>query len=170
MMAGWTAVVLIIGVVGCSKKGASAADTAAAPAVVVADPAAGVAVAVPADAPVELQVAAPRGHPLMLADASGRAVYILTDAKGNVTECTGDCAKSFTPVTGTGVAKAGDSTIKANLAGTTTNASGGKQATYNGKPLYYYTGDTNPGDTKGNNVKAGTATAHLVSPTGMAAK
>lgn len=170
MVAGWTTAVLILGVAGCSKKSSSTADTPAAPAVVVADPAAGVAVAVPADAPVELQVAAPAGHPLMIADASGRSVYILTDAKGNVVECTGDCLKSFTPVPGTGMAKAGDTAIKANLAGGTTSASGVKQATYSGKPLYYYTGDANPGDTKGNNAKVGGGTAHLVSPTGMAAK
>ena len=40
------------------------------------------------------------------------------------------------------------------------------QVTYNGQPLYYYTGDSAPGDRKGAGQKAGGATASLVSPSG----
>ena len=36
--------------------------------------------------------------------------------------------------------------------GTVTRADGSAQLTYNGRPLYFYIKDTNPGDTKGQGV------------------
>jgi predicted lipoprotein with Yx(FWY)xxD motif len=164
--AGLTLTVLIVAA-ACNKQKSAAADTTATPpAVVVADPAAGVAVAVPADAPVELEVAAPPGHPVFLTDASGRAVYVLNDASGKAVVCTGDCLKSFTPVAGTAAPAKDNTQMSASLGGSTTDSSGKKQATVNGQPLYYYTGDAAKGDTKGEGKKAGGATASLVSPTG----
>ena len=149
-----------VAVAACSK-GASRADTAVA-AVVVADstaPAA-VAVAVPADAPVALEVAAPPGAKVAIADETGKAVYVLDAA------CTGDCLTQFTPVRGHSTVKTGDTAVKATLTGSTTGPNGAKQATYNGQPLYYYKGDTAPGDQKGAGKKAGGATASLVNASG----
>ncbi len=143
---------------GCSKK-QSTADSAAA--VVVTPPnAPPVAVAVPAEAPVALEVAAPPGTGMILTDANGRAVYVMDAA------CTGDCLTQFTPVPGTATAKAGDTAVKASMAGSTTGANGAKHASYNGSPLYYYNGDQAPGDMKGAGVKAGGTRAHLVGPNG----
>lgn len=150
----------------CSKRGDrsdSAAGAVAPAAVVVAPDSAGAAVAVaaPADVPVELQVAAPPGTGVILTDASGRAVYVL-DAPCT----TPDCTSQFTPVAGHSMAKAGDTTVKSSMVGSTTGANGAKQATYNGQPLYYYTGDQGSGSTKGQGMKVGSTTAHLVSPSG----
>jgi predicted lipoprotein with Yx(FWY)xxD motif len=159
----WTALlaVAVVAVAAC-RKGNTRADTAATAAVVVADPnAPAVAVAVPTDAPVALEVAAPPGAKVALTDGTGKAVYVLD------TECVGDCLTQFTPVPGTSTAKTGDTTVKANLTGSTTRADGTKQATYGGQPLYYYTGDTAPGDQKGAGKKAGAATASLVGANGQ---
>jgi predicted lipoprotein with Yx(FWY)xxD motif len=154
---------LAVAAAAACSRGKSKADTPAAAAVVVADPnaPAAVAVAVPTDANVALQIAAPPGAKVALTDASGKAVYVLD------TDCTGDCLTQFTPVPGTSTAKAGDTTVKASLTGSTTRADGTKQATYGGQPLYYYTGDTAPGDQKGAGKKAGTATASLVGANGQ---
>jgi predicted lipoprotein with Yx(FWY)xxD motif len=154
------ALTVVVAVSACSKRDSNA-DTPVA-AVVVADPNAGAAVAVaaPADAPVALEVAAPPGAKVALADGTGKAVYVLD------TECTGDCLTQFTPVAGSSTAKTGDTSVKANLTGSTTRTDGSKQATYNGQPLYYYTGDTAPGDQKGAGKKAGGATASLVNASG----
>jgi predicted lipoprotein with Yx(FWY)xxD motif len=152
------ALVMLVAV-GCSKK-QNTADSAAAAVVVTPPNAPPVAVAVPADAPVALEVAAPPGTGMILTDANGRAVYVLDAA------CTGDCLTQFTPVAGTATAKAGDTAVKSAMAGSTTGASGSKQASYNGSPLYYYNGDQAPGDTKGAGVKSGGATAHLIGPNG----
>jgi predicted lipoprotein with Yx(FWY)xxD motif len=164
-VAGLTWTVLIVAA-ACSKGKAAADTTTTPPAVVVADPAAGVAVAVPADVPVELEVAAPPGHPVFLTDATGKSVYVLQDASGKAVVCTGDCLKSFAPVLGTATPSKTNTQMSASLGGSTTDASGKKQATVNGQPLYYYTGDVAKGDTKGEGVKAGGARASLVSPTG----
>lgn len=149
-----------VAVAACSK-GAPKPDTPVAAAVVVPDPnAPAVAVAVPADMPVALQVAAPPGAKVVLTDDTGRAVYVLDAA------CTADCLTQFTPVPGHSTVRSGDTTVKANLTGTVTGANGAKQATYSGQPLYYYNGDTAPGDQKGAGKKVGGATASLVSPSG----
>jgi predicted lipoprotein with Yx(FWY)xxD motif len=152
--------VLTVVAVACSRR-ASRADTAVA-AVVVADsnaPAA-VAVAAPADAPVALEIAAPPGAKVALADETGKTVYVLDAA------CTGDCLTQFTPVPGHSTVKSGDTAVKSTLTGSTTGPNGAKQATYNGQPLYYYTGDTAPGEQKGAGKKAGGATASLVNASG----
>jgi predicted lipoprotein with Yx(FWY)xxD motif len=152
--------VLTVVAVACGRR-ASRADTAVA-AVVVADstaPAA-VAVAAPADAPVALEIAAPPGAKVALADETGKTVYVLDAA------CTGDCLTQFTPVPGHSTVKSGDTAVKATLTGSTTGPNGAKQATYNGQPLYYYTGDTAPGEQKGAGKKAGGATASLVNASG----
>jgi predicted lipoprotein with Yx(FWY)xxD motif len=152
-----------VALVAC-KKGDRAADTPIAAVVVAPDTGApAVAVAVPAGAPVELQVAAPPGAGVILADAGGRAVYII---EGGCT--TPGCMASFTPVPGTAMAKQGDTAVKAAMAGSTTRPDGSKQATYNGQPLYYSKGDQTAGDIKGQGKKAGGGTAHLVSPAGTA--
>jgi predicted lipoprotein with Yx(FWY)xxD motif len=64
--------------------------------------------------------------------------------------------------------KAGDTAVKSSMVGSTSGANGAKQASYNGQPLYYYNGDQAAGDTKGQGVKVGNATAHLVGPSGSA--
>jgi predicted lipoprotein with Yx(FWY)xxD motif len=41
------------------------------------------------------------------------------------------------------------------------------QVTYNGHPLYYYVGDTNPGDTNGEQLNQFGGLWYAVSPSGM---
>jgi predicted lipoprotein with Yx(FWY)xxD motif len=150
----------VVAVAAC-RKGASKGDTTVA-AVVVADSNApgAVAVATPGDVPVALEVAAPPGAKVAIADETGKAVYVLDAA------CTGDCLTQFTPVPGHSTVKAGDTAVKATLTGSTTGPNGAKQATYNGQPLYYYSGDAAPGDQKGAGKKVGGATASLVNASG----
>jgi predicted lipoprotein with Yx(FWY)xxD motif len=152
---------------GCNRNRKSADSATAAPAAaVIADTSAGVAVAVPIDPGVELDVAAPPGAAIFLVDHNGRPVYTIADASGGNAKLTGDCAKNFTPVAGHSMAASGDTSVKSSMTGSMTRADGSKQATYNGKPLYYYNGDQAKGDAKGNGLKENCGTAHLVSPGG----
>jgi predicted lipoprotein with Yx(FWY)xxD motif len=110
---------------------------------------------------VLMTVEAPPGSGLVLADGSGRAVYILDGVPSDTS--------MWRPVSASSATSSNDPKINKGLIGTTTNANGSTQATYSGKPLYYYAGDSTRTDRKGQGVTASGATGHLVSPTGSAA-
>jgi len=87
----------------------------------------------------------------VLTDAAGRTLYWYSkDIRGKRSVCTGGCLALWPAVTGKPVAAAG---IKLNGVLAAINRGGGVlQATYNGYPLYTYTGDTAAGQTTGNDV------------------
>jgi predicted lipoprotein with Yx(FWY)xxD motif len=80
----------------------------------------------------------------VLFDGRGFVVYGFTRDHGR-SACYGACAKAWPPyfapkgtlTVGTGVKK--------SLLGTVKRKNGRRQVTYAGKPLYYYVGDTKPG-------------------------
>ena len=116
--------------------------------------------------PVSLTVATKPGVGVYLADATGRAVYVLDDPKGPKVACTGTCVTEFKPVTGTATAAAGAKGLKADLIGVTTLPDGTVQVTYAGKPLYYANADTSAGAISEQGMKMGKTTSYLVSPSG----
>lgn len=83
----------------------------------------------------------------VLATSSGMTLYLYTpDPKGK-SVCTGSCSAIWPPLITRGKPRAGVG-VKAGLLGTTKR--GGKlQVTYAGHPLYRYTGDSKPGQAKG---------------------
>jgi predicted lipoprotein with Yx(FWY)xxD motif len=91
-----------------------------------------------------------KGSPgIWLTNSAGRALYLYTRDKGTTSECYGACAKQWPPLTTTGpVTISGQFTLQHDL-GVTTRTDGTKQVTYGGHPLYYFQGDTAPGQTKG---------------------
>ncbi|MFE2106008.1 hypothetical protein ACFXAF_09080 [Kitasatospora sp. NPDC059463] len=66
--------------------------------------------------------------------------------------CNGGCAALWPPVPATGTT-ASVSGVDPKLVGTVTRADGSKQLTLAGRPLYRYTPDEKPGDTKGQGVQ-----------------
>jgi predicted lipoprotein with Yx(FWY)xxD motif len=52
------------------------------------------------------------------------------------------------------------------MLGTTKRSDGKTQVTYNGHPLYLFSGDTKPGDAGGQNVDAFGAKWYVLSPAG----
>jgi predicted lipoprotein with Yx(FWY)xxD motif len=89
---------------------------------------------------------------IWLTDPAGRTLYSYTKDKGTTSECYGACATAWPPLLTTGpVTISGKYTVASDL-GTTTRTDGTKQVTYGGHPLYYYAGDTAPGQTKGQGV------------------
>jgi predicted lipoprotein with Yx(FWY)xxD motif len=151
-------VLVLVLAAACSKK-SSTTDTSTVAGAMADVPA--VAVTTEVAPGVLMTVEAGPGTGLVLADGTGRTMYIL-DAVPTDTN-------SWKPVNGNAPLAPADSNVKSSLIGTTTNANGTKQATYNGKRLYYYSGDTAPGDRKGQGKKASGATGQLVSPSGSAA-
>ncbi len=98
-----------------------------------------------------LITSAPSSLGRVLVDGSGRSLYVLISDVEGTGECIGLCADIWPPVVydDTGVLGEG---IDSSLLGDTAREDGGRvfpQATYNGRPLYTYSGDSAPGDVNG---------------------
>jgi predicted lipoprotein with Yx(FWY)xxD motif len=100
-----------------------------------------------------------------LTDGSGRAVYLWVKDTGAMSACTGACAGAWPPVTTTGTATASGSAKSSDL-GTITRSDGTKQVTYDGHPLYYFSGDSGSGTATGQGSDGFGAKWWLVAPTG----
>ncbi len=95
------------------------------------------------------------------ATISGKSVTILTNAQGMTlyyrtsdsgsSVCSGGCASAWPPMLATGSATPTGATSLPGQLSVGTNANG-KQVEYNGHPLYTYSGDSAPGQTKGQGI------------------
>ena len=84
----------------------------------------------------------------VLAEANHQVVYTYSkDKKNGKPTCTGTCAATWIPATGT--PQAGPADVFSGQFGLVTRANGVKQITYNGLPLYLLKG-ANPLETTGN--------------------
>jgi predicted lipoprotein with Yx(FWY)xxD motif len=101
----------------------------------------------------------------VLANSSGRAVYLWVKDTGDMSNCNGACAGAWPPVTTTGTPTASGG-AKASDIGTITRSDGTKQVTYDGHPLYYFSGDSGPGTATGQGSDGFGAKWWLVAPTG----
>jgi predicted lipoprotein with Yx(FWY)xxD motif len=102
-----------------------------------------------------------------LVDAKGRALYLWDADHGSMSTCSGACAQAWPPLTATGTPKASGQ-VKSSLLGTTKRADGSREVTYDGHPLYYFEGDTTPGQTTGQGNDGFGAPWWVVSPAGKA--
>jgi predicted lipoprotein with Yx(FWY)xxD motif len=100
-----------------------------------------------------------------LTNGSGRAVYLWVKDTGAMSNCNGACAGAWPPVTTTATAHAAGS-AKASDIGTITRSDGTKQVTYDGHPLYYFSGDSGAGTATGQGNDGFGAKWWLVAPTG----
>ena len=118
----------------------------------------------PAAAVVEL-----RGSRLgqMLVDGQGRSLYLFEADQAGMSACNAACASAWPPYLSDGAPKAGNGVAGGQL-GTTVRADdgGGTQVTYHGHPLYYYVGDSEPGDTAGQGLNQFGAKWYVVAASG----
>jgi len=95
--------------------------------------------------------------PTYLTDSDGRALYYFfndqvgTSTTPPVSNCTSDQCMSNWPIFLTESAVV-PSTLDKTLFTVFTRADGQRQSAYKGHPLYYFTGDANPGDTNGRHL------------------
>jgi len=88
----------------------------------------------------------------ILFDGRGYALYAFTRDQPNRATCYSACAKAWPPFIVKVRATAAKG-AKPSLIGTVRRRDGRLQATYAGRPLYYYVGDTKPGIVLCQNVK-----------------
>lgn len=82
-----------------------------------------------------------------LVDGNGMTLYINENDIPGVSVCTGSCAELFPPLSISGLPVAGPG-VGGRLA-MILRSDGLQQVTYNDRPLYFYSGDQQPGDTNG---------------------
>jgi predicted lipoprotein with Yx(FWY)xxD motif len=101
----------------------------------------------------------------VLADGSGRTLYLFEKDKGAKSTCFGACASAWPPLTTNGKPTAIKG-VSASKLGTINRGNGVKQVTYNGHPLYRFIKDTGPRQTHGEGLKAFGAEWYAVSAAG----
>lgn len=101
-----------------------------------------------------------------ITDTDGRAVYLFEKDKKDSSTCTDACASAWPPVMSSNTPMAHNSSIDGSKLGTILRADGKRQATYAGKPLYFYAKDQARGDIKGQDVKEFGAEWYLLKPNG----
>jgi predicted lipoprotein with Yx(FWY)xxD motif len=89
---------------------------------------------------------------LLVAGANGMTVYTFAKdvANSGTSACTGGCITKWPALTvPAGSTPAGGSGVTGKLGTITRSDDGSTQVTYNGLPLYFYSGDKAPGDANG---------------------
>jgi predicted lipoprotein with Yx(FWY)xxD motif len=100
-----------------------------------------------------------------LVGPSGRTLYLFEADKGSKSTCNGACAAAWPPLESSSAPKAG-SGVKKSLLSTSKRADGSSEVTYAGHPLYYFAGDSSPGQANGEGSKGFGAEWYVVSTGG----
>ena len=100
-----------------------------------------------------------------LTDSSGRSLYLFKSDTSTKSTCSGACATAWPPLITKGAPTAGTGATAGDL-GTIARSDGTKQVSYDGHPLYYFSGDSAAGQTNGEGINGFGALWYLVAPTG----
>jgi predicted lipoprotein with Yx(FWY)xxD motif len=101
----------------------------------------------------------------ILFDGRGHVLYAFTRDRRGQSACAGACARAWPPYVVRSRPQAGAGAA-AKLLGTTRRSGGSLQATYDGRPLYYYVGDRRPGQILCQNVTEFGGVWRVVRPSG----
>ena len=97
----------------------------------------------------------------ILVNSQGMTLYTLSSEAGGNIQCTGACIQAWPPLllpAGTSAPTAGPGVT--GTLGVITRPDGGQQVTYNGFPLYMFSGDSKAGDTNGEGITDPPGTWH----------
>ncbi len=103
----------------------------------------------------------------ILVGPEGLTLYLLTADSPGESTCTAGCADAWPPLTTEGEPQAGEG-ADGSLLGTLEREDGSTQVTYNGWPLYYYSGDASPGEAAGQGFESFGGTWWVLGPEGEA--
>ena len=101
-----------------------------------------------------------------LVDGQGRTLYLFQADKAGKSACNGACTSAWPPYLSNGTPRARTGVAGALLATSIRGDGGGIQVTYRGHPLYYYAGDSRPGDAAGQGLDQFGAKWYVLAPSG----
>jgi predicted lipoprotein with Yx(FWY)xxD motif len=104
----------------------------------------------------------------VLVDQQGRAMYVFAKDTGPTSNCQGSCAAAWPPVPVTGTPHVAGSANAASVGVIARPSDGQRQLSYAGHPLYYFAGDSQPGQTHGEGLNEFGAKWYAVDATGNA--
>lgn len=87
----------------------------------------------------------------VLVNGDGRTLYLFESDNGPTSTCVDTCAGTWPALTTSGDASATGG-ADSSMLGTSTRADGSTQVTYNGHPLYIYSGDMAAGQANGEDI------------------
>jgi predicted lipoprotein with Yx(FWY)xxD motif len=87
----------------------------------------------------------------ILTNSEGRSLYMFENDTTSKSTCNEGCAPTWPALTVSGPPTAGDG-VDMSLLSTSVRNDGATQVTYDGHPLYIYSGDTAAGDTNGEGI------------------
>ena len=103
----------------------------------------------------------------VLVSAHGYALYMFEPDNRRQVTCTGLCAATWPPLRlAASATLAAGPGVRQSLLGSDTSPAGGRVVTYNGWPLYTYTGDVQPGQITGQAIDLNGGAWYLVRPSG----
>jgi len=135
-------------VAACGGRGDASSDGGYGSAGEVATPA---PASTPAPNPAESVAVGETALGRTLTDLEGRTLYAFTKDEGGKSSCYDDCAVTWPAFTVRGKAMAGPG-VEVDWLATAERRDGTTQVTYKGMPLYYFSGDQQPGDINGQGV------------------
>jgi predicted lipoprotein with Yx(FWY)xxD motif len=101
----------------------------------------------------------------ILVDGNGRTLYLFERDRANKSNCANGCLSVWPAVTANAKPRARGGAVASQI-GTIRRADGSRQVTYAKHPLYYYAGDTRPGQTKGQGLNQFGAKWYVLSSAG----
>jgi predicted lipoprotein with Yx(FWY)xxD motif len=99
---------------------------------------------------------------MVLANPAGLTLYWFANDTASQSNCTGSCAQYWPPVLGSSASAKG----LPHGFGTIKRANGQTQLTYDGHPLYTYSGDTSAGQINGNGLSLSGGLWWAITPSG----
>ena len=105
----------------------------------------------------------------ILVGPNGHTLYMFSRDTKTKSNCSGECATNWPPLTTHGKPKAVAGAKAAEL-GTISRGGGVEQVTYDGHPLYYYIADTAKGQTSGQGTDVDGGWWYVLSPSGSVIK
>lgn len=107
----------------------------------------------------------------VLVNAAGYALYMFVPDDQRQVTCTSVCAETWPPVRlRAGAALAAGPGVRQALLGSDADPAGGRVITYDGWPLYAYTGDVYAGQTTGQGIDLNGGYWYLIRPSGQLVK
>jgi predicted lipoprotein with Yx(FWY)xxD motif len=152
----WRAVVLVTAIVslaaGCGSSSSPAASTTHSA----------------SGQRIEVMAESVSGVGTILVTSKGYALYMFQPDNRRAVTCTGSCAGTWPPLMlPSGAGLVAGSGVHASLLGSDPDPTGGRVVTYNGWPLYTYSGDVGPGQANGQSIDLNGGEWYVLSPSGQ---